>query len=136
METVNYTNMLHMGRKIERVRRLRGMTQTELGEVLGITKQGVSKMEQTEQLDDERLKSVADALGVTEDGLKNFSEEKVLYNTINFYENCGVNSASISAHSEIDTINNFPIEKTIEIFEKLLSNRSYNSTIFSIGLNC
>ena len=120
METVNYTNMLHMGRKIERVRRLRGMTQTELGEVLGITKQGVSKMEQTEQLDDERLKSVADALGVTEDGLKNFSEEKVLYNTINFYENCGVNSASISAHSEIDTINNFPIEKTIEIFEKLL----------------
>lgn len=120
METVNYTNVLHMGRKIERVRRLRGMTQTELGEVLGISKQAVSKMEQTEELNDTKIKQVADALGVTEEGLKNFQEEKVLYNTINFYENCGVNSASISAHAETETINNFPLEKTIEMFEKLL----------------
>lgn len=120
METKDYTNMLHVGRKIERVRRLRGMTQTELGEALGITKQAVSKMEQTEQLDDERLKVVAEALGVTEDGLKKFNEETVLYNTINFYENCGVNSASINAHSEIETLNNFPIEQAIEMFEKLL----------------
>ncbi len=118
METANYTNMLHMGRKIERVRRLRGMTQTELGDALGITKQAVSKMEQTEQLDDERFKQIADALGVTEDGLKNFHEERVIYNTNNFYENCGVNAASISGNTE--AFNNFPIEKTIEMFEKLL----------------
>lgn len=120
METKDYTNMLHLGRKIERVRRLRGMTQTELGEALGITKQAVSKMEQTEQFDNERLKVIAEALGVTEDGLKKFNEETVLYNTINFYENCGVSSASINAHSEIDTLNNFPIEQAIEMFEKLL----------------
>jgi transcriptional regulator with XRE-family HTH domain len=120
METVNHTNVLHMGRKIERVRRLRGMTQTELGEVLGISKQAVSKMEQTEDLDDTRIKQIAEALGVTEEGLRNFHEEKVLYNTINFYENCGVNSASISAYAETETINNFPLEKTIEMFEKLL----------------
>ena len=88
MDTVNYTNMLHTGRKIERIRRLRGMTQTELGEALGITKQAVSKMEQTEQIDDDRLKHIAEALGVTEDGLKNFHEERVIYNTNNFYENC------------------------------------------------
>lgn len=50
METVDYTNMLHIGRKIERIRRLRGMTQTQLGDALGITKQAVSKMEQTEKL--------------------------------------------------------------------------------------
>lgn len=56
METTNYSNMLHMGRKIERIRRLRGMTQTDLGEALGVTKQAVSKLEQTEQIDDERLK--------------------------------------------------------------------------------
>lgn len=120
METKDYTNMLHMGRKIERVRRLRGMTQTELGNALGITKQAVSKMEQTEQMDDERIKEVAKVLGVTEEGLKSFHEEHVLYNTINFYENCGVNSASINAHTEADTINNYPLEKTIEMFEKLL----------------
>ena len=118
METVDYTNQLHMGRKIERIRRLRGLTQTELGTALGITKQAVSKMEQTERIEDEKLKTIAGALGVTEEGLKNFSEEKVLYNTNNFYENCGITATNISANTE--NINNFPIEKTIELFEKLL----------------
>ncbi len=120
MEIVNHSPMLHMGRKIERVRRLRGMTQTELGEKLKMTKQAVSKLEQAEKIDTERIKKIAEALGVTEEGLKNFHEEKVLYNTINFYENCGVNSPSINAHAEIETMNNFPLEKTIELFEKLL----------------
>lgn len=57
METIENikSNHLHLGKKIERVRRLRGMTQTELGQLLGITKQAVSKMEQTEKIDDERL---------------------------------------------------------------------------------
>jgi transcriptional regulator with XRE-family HTH domain len=119
METVNYTNMLHMGRKIERIRRLRGMTQTELGEALGITKQAVSKMEQTEKFEIEKLKTIASALGVTEDGLKSFNEEKVLYNTMNFYDNSSVSASSINANN-VETLNNFPIEKTIELFEKLL----------------
>ena len=117
METKNYTNVLHMGRKIERVRRLRGMTQTDLGEALNITKQAVSKMEQTEQIDDERLDGIAAALGVTLEGLKKFNEETVLYNTINFYENCGVKTSAVSNNH---TFNNFPIEQAIEMFEKLL----------------
>lgn len=37
METETYTNSSHLGRKIERIRRLRGMTQTDLGELLGVT---------------------------------------------------------------------------------------------------
>lgn len=117
MDSTNYTNMLHMGRKIERVRRLRGMSQTELGEILGITKQAVSKIEQTEKFDSDRVKAIAEALGVTEDGLKKFNEETVLYNTMNFYENCGVNTNAVS---NTHTFNNFPIEQAIQLFEKLL----------------
>jgi transcriptional regulator with XRE-family HTH domain len=117
MDKVHYNEMLHIGRKIERVRRLRGMTQTELGAALGITKQAVSKLEQAEKLDDAKLKHIAGALGVTEEGLKKFNEETVLYNTINFYENCGVATTAISNNH---TFNNFPIEKTIALFEKLL----------------
>lgn len=118
METLDYSPSLHIGRKIERVRRLRGMTQTELGDALGISKQAVSKMEQTAKLEDEKVKQVANALGVTEEGLKKFNEESVFY-TYNFYENSGVNAASIGAHN-IETLNNFPLEKTVEMFEKLL----------------
>jgi transcriptional regulator with XRE-family HTH domain len=120
MENENLIQMLHIGRKIERVRRLRGITQSELGEALGgISKQAVSKIEQSEKIDDEKLKRIAEALGVTEEGLKKYNEESVLYYTYNFYENSGVSAASIGAH-HIETFNNFPVEKTIELFEKLL----------------
>lgn len=118
MEDITNTLTLHRGRKIERIRKLRGWTQTDLATQLGgISKQAVSKMEQSENVSDEKLEEVADALGVTFEGLKNFSEEKVLYNSINFYENSGVNATNISAN--IETVNN-PLRETIELFERQL----------------
>jgi transcriptional regulator with XRE-family HTH domain len=120
METITNNSTLHKGRKVERVRKLRGYTQTELGTKLGgISKQAVSKIEQSEEIDDVRLKEIADALEVTFEGLKNFNEDKVLYNTINFYENSGVTATTISAN--VETIINHPLEKTIEFYEKLLA---------------
>lgn len=116
METIDRVKIHHLGRKIERVRRLRGMSQAELGQLLGITKQAVSKIEQNETIDDERLDQIASALGVTVDGLKEYNEETILYNTNNFYENCGVKTAV----GNNQTLNNFPIEQAIELFEKLL----------------
>lgn len=120
MEMENYTNTLHIGRKIERVRRLRGMTQADLGDILGVTKQAVSKMEQTEQMDDERIKQVAEALGVTEEGLKKFTEETVLYYTNNFYENSNATATNIGTVSSIENINHFSMEQAIKLFEELI----------------
>ncbi|RNL88510.1 XRE family transcriptional regulator [Sinomicrobium pectinilyticum] len=104
---------VHIGRKIERVRSLRGMTQAQLGERLGgISKQAVSKMEQTESIDDKRLKEIADALGVLPEGLKKFNEESILYCTANFYE------GSHSVNTNINTIVNEPVDKIIELYER------------------
>lgn len=112
----NFTNnSAHVGRKIERVRILRGFTQSELGERLGgISKQAISKLEQTEIIDDERIEEVAKALGVTATGLKKFNEESVLYATANFYE------GSHSVNTNINTIINDPVDKIIEFYEKRL----------------
>ncbi len=117
MDKTIYSDSIHLGRKIEGIRRLRGMTQTELGELLGVTKQAISKMEQTEKFTNERLEEIASALGVTIDGLKKYNDDTVLYNTNNFYENCGVKTSAVSNNH---TFNNFPLEKTIELFEKML----------------
>lgn len=57
------------------------------------------------------------ALGVTFEGLRDFTEDKVLYNTNNFYENCGVTASNIVAN--VETINN-PLKETIEMFERQL----------------
>lgn len=117
METITNTLSLHRGRKIEKIRKLRGMTQSDLAQRLNITKQAVSKLEQSEKVGDEKLKEIAKALEVTFEGLRDFSEEKVLYNTNNFYENCGVTSTNLAAN--IETINN-PLKEVIEAFERQL----------------
>ena len=120
MENETYTKALHIGREIERVRRLRGMTQADLGDILGVTKQAVSKMEQTEKMDDGKLKQIAEALGVTEEGLKNFTEETVLYCTNNFYENCHVSASNIGPISTVENLNHFSMEQAIKLFEELI----------------
>jgi transcriptional regulator with XRE-family HTH domain len=116
MENEIYTGVSHVGRKIEKVRHLRGLTQAELGDLLGITKQAVSKMEQTEKMEDARLDEIASALGVTVEGLKKFNEEAVFNNTNHFHENCGVKTSTGNIH----TFNNFPIEEVMNLFEKLI----------------
>ena len=108
---------LKRGRKIERVRKLRGFTQSDLAEKLGVSKQAISKLEQAENIGDEKLNEVAIALGVTFEGLRDFTEDKVLYNTNNFYDNCGVTASNIVAN--VETLNN-PLKETIEMFERQL----------------
>ncbi len=117
MESVSYNKPIHIGKKIERVRKLRGMTQDEVGTGLGISKQAVSKLEQSESLDDDRLDQIAKVLGVTKDGLANFNEEKIFNISTNFNEGCSVTTHSI--YTFVENVNN-PIEKIIELYEGLL----------------
>jgi transcriptional regulator with XRE-family HTH domain len=77
---------LHIGRKVARLRELRGIKQETLAEQLGISQQAVSKLEQSEDIEDTTLDRLAKALGFTSDAIKNFSEESILYNIQNNYE--------------------------------------------------
>jgi len=119
MEPQTSIKALNIGRKIERIRKLRGLTQDDLGNGLGISKQAVSKLEQSENIDEERLNEIATVLGVTLEGLKSFKEESVFYNTNNFYDSTTFNNSAVSAHSESAVFQN-PIEKIIELYESLL----------------
>ena len=99
---------LHIGRKIARLRELRGMKQDFLAQQLGVSQQTVSNIENSEKLEDEVLSKIAHALGITVEGLKHFTEDSVFNNINNFHDN------SIQ--------NNFnPIEKVIELYERLLA---------------
>ncbi len=55
------TDKKHIGRKIVRIRELRGMKQETLAGILGVTQQTVSKLELSEEVEEERLQKVADA---------------------------------------------------------------------------
>ncbi|WP_028377058.1 helix-turn-helix domain-containing protein [Leeuwenhoekiella sp. MAR_2009_132] len=97
----------HIGKKIARIRELRGMKQETLAQELGISQQSVSHIEKSETLEETKLEEIAKVLGVTKEGLKNFSDEAVFNNINNFHDN------SIQ--------NNFnPIEKIVELYERLV----------------
>ncbi|WP_158826970.1 helix-turn-helix domain-containing protein [Mucilaginibacter lacusdianchii] len=118
MESFTNTKSPLIGKKIERVRKLRGLTQEEVGQGLGMSKQAFSKLEQSESIEDERLQQIANVLGVTLEGLKKFNEESILHNTNNFYE--AVNNSSVNNGYECTTVINNPIERIIELYESLL----------------
>lgn len=117
METEFAAKSMHIGRNIEKIRRLRGLTQDDISKGLNISKQAVSQIEQSEKIDDSRLQQIADVLGVTLEGLKSFREEGVFYHTNNFYEVATFNNSTANSHS---TIFQNPLEKIIELYETLL----------------
>ena len=104
---------LHIGRKISRIRELRGMKQEALAAELGISQQAVSKLEQTADVEDLVLNKVATALGVTSDAIKAFTEESVFNYFNTFHDNSGA-----GAWSSHGTFNFNPIDKLIEVFEE------------------
>ncbi len=106
----------HLGRKVSRIRELRGMKQEALAQALGVTQQAVSNLENSENIDDVRLKDVAEALGVSLEGLKNFSDEAVFNAIQNNYEGSVINGGSIVNHA--CTFN--PLDKVVELYERLV----------------
>ncbi|MCP2026496.1 transcriptional regulator with XRE-family HTH domain [Flavobacterium sp. HSC-32F16] len=115
MSTVIKPN--HVGRKISRIRELRDMKQEALAQALGTNQQAISAMENSETVDEERLAEVAKALGVSVEGIKNFSEEaifNIIGNTINNHDNASMNS-NIQYQPTFN-----PLDKVIELYERLV----------------
>jgi transcriptional regulator with XRE-family HTH domain len=85
MEASTKSANTNIGRKIGRIRELRGIKQEILAEELGVSQQTVSRMEQSDVVEKELLEKVAKILGVTPDAIKNFSEEAVVnYFNVNY----------------------------------------------------
>ena len=106
MET---TQKKHLGRNICRIREMKGMKQETLAELLGISQQKMSVIENTEELDDAKLNEIANALEVPANAIKEYSDEKML-NIIN------------STITDSPIYNNFcnfnPLDKLVEAYDE------------------
>ncbi len=100
----------HIGRNISRIRELRDMKQEALAQAIGTTQQSISIIEGSESVDDEKLKAIAEALGVPAEVIKNFSEEAVFNIIGNTYDN---GSSSINQNCTFN-----PLDKLLEAFEE------------------
>jgi transcriptional regulator with XRE-family HTH domain len=114
----------HIGKKIKRLRELKGMKQETLAAALGISHQAVSKMEQSETIEEDQLSQVALALEVTPDAIRNFNEESAV-NIIASNHNGSGQSSAINFQCDFN-----PIEKIVELYERLLqSEREKNELL-------
>ena len=109
----------HIGRKISRIRELRDMKQEALAAALGVSQQTISNIENSETIEEEKLQEIAKVLGVTAEGIKNFSEEAVFNIIGNTYHD---NSSSLNYNCTFN-----PLEKLMEsidenkkLYERLL----------------
>jgi transcriptional regulator with XRE-family HTH domain len=110
---------VHHGRNVERFRKMFGLKQEALAARLGSdwNQKKVSHLEQKEVIPDDLLKEVAEALHVTPEALKNFSEE--------------IAFAFISSTFTDSTIANYishnnPVyhsDKAVELLERLLKEK-------------
>lgn len=109
------TKPSHIGHKIGRIRELRGLKQEFVAHELKVSQQTVSKIEQSETVDEELLEQISKILGVTPEGIKNFNEEAVFNYIQNNYEGANASSGTIGIFQHCTFS---PIDKLIEVFEE------------------
>jgi transcriptional regulator with XRE-family HTH domain len=121
---------MHIGRKISRIRELKGMKQETLAAAMGVTQQAISKLEQAEELDEERLKLVADALNVSTTAIRNFNEDAVINNNIYDQNNTVINYQfnPIEKYVEI-------VENNTQLYERLLKSEKEKVELLEKMLN-
>ncbi|RKS01672.1 helix-turn-helix transcriptional regulator [Flavobacterium sp. 102] len=106
----------HIGRKISKIRELRGMKQEALAMAIGVSQQTISNIENSEEVEEEVLLKIAEALEVSVEGIRNFNEETVL--------NIISNTFTSNDTSTLNAINIQPsfntVDKIVELYERLL----------------
>ncbi|MEA5044389.1 MAG: helix-turn-helix transcriptional regulator [Petrimonas sp.] len=109
METTYEVNRKHLGYNVKRLREILGVKQEDLAERLNLTQQSVSKIENKEDLDNETLEKIANAMNIPSEAIKNFTDEGAVH----------IVSNSFSDNSSIVNypINN-PIERIVQLYDE------------------
>ncbi len=102
----------HIGRNISRIRELRDMKQEILAIAMGVSQQTISNIENSESIDEDKLLLIDQALGVTSEAIKNFSEESV----INYFNTFSDNSGNNIFTNNYTNFN--PLDKVIELYDE------------------
>ncbi|WP_338875005.1 helix-turn-helix transcriptional regulator [Spirosoma sp. SC4-14] len=106
------TQTIHHGRNVKRIREILGIKQDVLATSLGLSQQAVSQLERKERLDANTLEKVSKVLGVSEEAIKNFTDEAA----INIVAN------TINNHDQSTVVNYYPtfnpIDKIVELYEE------------------
>ena len=116
-ENTGTSQRVHHGHNIASARRMKGLVQKTLADLLGMSQQRLSQIESTKIVSDEILQKVAEITGVSLEDLKTMEEPMSIY-----IENVGsVNSSYDENDNDFETTYHVnPIDKITELYERLL----------------
>lgn len=115
-ESIDQPRTKHTGKNLQKVRVYLGVKQDALATDVGMSQQAISKIEQQEEIEEELLARIAEVLGVSPELIKNFDEERSIYNINNYnYPDATISDSATTIVQQIH-----PIEKIIELYERLL----------------
>ncbi|WP_128330109.1 helix-turn-helix domain-containing protein [Apibacter sp. HY039] len=117
MNTDTASPKVHHGRNVKRLREILGIKQEVLADKLELSQQTVSKLENKEEIDEETLGKIAEALNIPVDAIKNFSEQGV----INIVASTFNNNSSIN-QNYYATFN--PLDKVVELYERMIQEKN------------
>lgn len=107
---------VHIGHNIQRTREIVGIKQFALAESCGWSQQQMSKLENSETIDESTLDTIAEKLGVTAEFIKNFSEEKTVY----YIQNNNTFRDNSSTQHFKPVLNNGSVDQLMSLLEKYL----------------
>lgn len=113
---------VHHGRNIKRFREMLRLTQDGLAMELGEdwTQRRVSLLEGKEEIEQELLEQVANALKIPSDAIKNFDEEAALNFIGNTYNNHD-NSATVNGYVVHYSPSFNPFDKVVQLYEEKIA---------------
>ncbi|MGK6353479.1 helix-turn-helix domain-containing protein [Parapedobacter sp. DT-150] len=123
MNTSFQEDKSHEGYNLKRIREIMGLKQEALGDLCPskFSQQRISEFESMIQIDEPILEELAAALGVTSEFVRNFKEEKVIYNIQSNRNTFKDHSKDQSSQQHYQpTITNDAADKLTSLLEKFI----------------
>lgn len=117
METTTKSSNTHIGRKISRIREIKGIKQDALAFELGVSQQTISKIEQSAEVEEATLQKIAGVLKVSTEAIKNFNEEGIV-NYFNTFNKDVAHSFNGTANATYHDCTFNPLDKLMESIEE------------------
>lgn len=127
-------NQRHVGRNLQRIRVYLGMKQEALASNLGISQQEISKIEKQDEIEEGLLTKIAEVLGISTDVIEDFDVDKAICN-INNYKDATISPGATATVYAAHTQQINPIEKVIELYERLLKSEQEKIEILKDYIN-
>ncbi|AZA56144.1 helix-turn-helix domain-containing protein [Chryseobacterium shandongense] len=117
---------IHQGRNVKRFREMLGIKQEALAFDLGDewNQKKISLLEQKEEIDENLLKTISQALKIPVEAFQNFDEEQAINIISNTFDNCQ-QPASVFYNSTVNQTDQFVKlhEEKIALYERMLKEK-------------